>query len=621
MAQRGYGSFIGPGKNAAAPLSRRTCHPVAHPAAGPPSGQRKAPAYATGNLRTATVRHRGRRGQPPPPGAYDEPMPSTEDPAPQVTDLPPSDEPGGTTLRRLRERLGPLVLQVECAPQGEDVLIGRQVIHDLCEPVPAQADGVLLVVGGSPDREDCREAIRQAGAARYSAVVVKARGTDLAAAAGAAEAAGVALLVAPDDMPWRHFDALVTAATSAFGPAQDTYSSIGIGDLFPLANAIAYQVGGAITIEDPLGHVLAYSNLPHQEIDEIRRQGILGRQTPDRPTNLDEYQRVIRAEGPVRFVIPDTEHINRLAVAVRAGPQLLGLLWALDGTPALGEGAEAALEEAAKVTALHLLRARSHRDPDRWNRGEALVSLLDGAVSGSTAAAQLGIPADTSTTVVAIAQAAPEEMPGLGGARIVDLVSLYCEAWHPQALCTTTGGLVYALLPTRTDPGAERRVVRFAENVVTTVQRSAGLALQVGIGVAAARLDDVPAGRRTADRVLRALAGDPQAPTIATVSDVRSRVTLMELTERGAPSVDLPAGPVQRIIEHDAQHSTTYAQSLLAYLDAFGEAIPAAGRLAVHENTLRYRIRRIQELFDLDLDDPDTRLVVWLQLRLHQITS
>jgi DNA-binding PucR family transcriptional regulator len=95
----------------------------------------------------------------------------------------------------------------------------------------------------------------------------------------------------------------------------------------------------------------------------------------------------------------------------------------------------------------------------------------------------------------------------------------------------------------------------------------------------------------------------------------------MELTERGAPSVDLPAGPVQRIIEHDAQHSTTYAQSLLAYLDAFGEAIPAAGRLAVHENTLRYRIRRIQELFDLDLDDPDTRLVVWLQLRLHQITS
>ena len=36
----------------------------------------------------------------------------------------------------------------------------------------------------------------------------------------------------------------------------------------------------------------------------------------------------------------------------------------------------------------------------------------------------------------------------------------------------------------------------------------------------------------------------------------------------------------------------------------------------MHENTLRYRIRRIEELFDLDLADPDVRLVAWLQLRL-----
>ncbi|WP_327238330.1 helix-turn-helix domain-containing protein [Streptomyces sp. NBC_01317] len=78
---------------------------------------------------------------------------------------------------------------------------------------------------------------------------------------------------------------------------------------------------------------------------------------------------------------------------------------------------------------------------------------------------------------------------------------------------------------------------------------------------------------------------------------------------------------MQAIIEHDRSRATTYAPSLPAYLDAFGEALPAAGRLGVHENTLRCRIRRVQELFGLDLDEPDTRLVTWLQLRLHQITS
>jgi DNA-binding PucR family transcriptional regulator len=37
----------------------------------------------------------------------------------------------------------------------------------------------------------------------------------------------------------------------------------------------------------------------------------------------------------------------------------------------------------------------------------------------------------------------------------------------------------------------------------------------------------------------------------------------------------------------------------------------------VHENTLRYRIRRLAEIFDMTFDDPDDRLLAWLQLRVH----
>ncbi len=526
---------------------------------------------------------------------------------------------GHLTLRRLRDTLGPLVLHVECAPHGEDVTVGGQLIQGLHEPVPPLPEGLLMLVGGHVGAEETREAIRQAGAAGYRTVVVKPRGGDLGTAVSAAREAGVALCTVPDNLPWRHFDALVTAVTGALEPAAGRYDSVGIGDLFALANVIAHQVGGAVTIEDPQGHVLAHSSLPHQEIDDIRRKAILGRQTPHREGNSDEYRRVIRATGPVRFDIPAADHTDRLAVAVRAGSQLLGLLWVLDGDPALGDGAEAALDEAAKVTALHLLRARTHRDPDRWRRAEVLGSLLDGGLSGRTAAAQLGLSHEASTVVVAFARPVPEEIPGLAGARIVDLVNLYCEAWHPQALCTAAGGTVYALLPLRGDDTAVQRIVRFAENICDTVQRSTNLALSAGISAIGERLDQVAACRRTADRVLRALAVAPEPAAVATVDDVRSRVLLLELLERGAPGEELAPGPVQRIIAHDARHSSTYAASLLAYLNAFGEAIPAAARLSVHENTLRYRIRRIQKLFELDLDDPDTRLAAWLQLRLHEL--
>ncbi|RFU87000.1 PucR family transcriptional regulator [Streptomyces triticagri] len=512
-----------------------------------------------------------------------------------------------------------MVLRLECAPAGEDIPVGPQIIHGLHEPLMVSPSGFLILVGGAAEDSGTLEVIARAGETGCSAVVLKSYGADLTSAVSAARQAGIALCTVPDDMPWRHFDALVTAASGALEPAQDTYASVGLGDLFALANVIAYQVGGAVSIEDPRGHVLAHSSLPHQEIDEIRRSAILGRQTPHRPGNSAEYERVIRADGPVRFDIPADDHTDRLAMAVRAGSQLLGLVWVLDGSPALGDGAESALEEAAKVTALHLLRARTHRDPSRRHRAEALASLLDGEIGGRTAAGQLGLAQEAGTVVVAFAQSAPEETPGLAGARIVDLVNLYCEAWHPQALCVAAGATVYALLPVRNDAGAQQRVVKFAENVCDTVRRSTQVVLKAGIGARNDRLDRVPAGRRTADRVLRALAADGGRLEAATVEDVRSRVTLLEYLDRGASNADLGPGPVQRIIEHDESNDSAYGISLLAYLDAFGEAIPAAARLSIHENTLRYRIRRIQKLFGLDLDDPETRLVTWLQLSLHQL--
>ena len=42
--------------------------------------------------------------------------------------------------------------------------------------------------------------------------------------------------------------------------------------------------------------------------------------------------------------------------------------------------------------------------------------------------------------------------------------------------------------------------------------------------------------------------------------------------------------------------------------------IDAAKSLDVHVNTVRYRLSRVEPLFGIDLDDAETRLLVWLQL-------
>jgi len=69
------------------------------------------------------------------------------------------------------------------------------------------------------------------------------------------------------------------------------------------------------------------------------------------------------------------------------------------------------------------------------------------------------------------------------------------------------------------------------------------------------------------------------------------------------------------MLAHDADNGTPYAESVLAYLSANADVPAAAHVVAVHPNTFRYRLRRARELFELDLEDPDVRLVTWLQLR------
>ena len=57
-------------------------------------------------------------------------------------------------------------------------------------------------------------------------------------------------------------------------------------------------------------------------------------------------------------------------------------------------------------------------------------------------------------------------------------------------------------------------------------------------------------------------------------------------------------------------------ESLETYLACFGDVRTAAARVHVHPNTLRYRIRRVEQILDVDLTDSDARLLVEMQLRL-----
>jgi hypothetical protein len=520
-------------------------------------------------------------------------------------------------LGQVLDALGPSLLHLATASPGADAPVSGVLIHEPRAALPPVRHAMLLAVGMRPASAEAKDLVRHASRAGFAALVVKGYGEPIADLAAVAEDAGIALLAADEDMAWHHLDALVSSALAAIARSGRGGPAPAMGDLFALANAVAAMVGGATAIEDPHRRILAYSTLPGQPIDEDRRQGILGLQVPFIPVNDAQYRELARTAQVRRFTAGPGS-MPRLAVAVRAGADLLGSIWVVDPDGRFGPEADEALAEAADVAALHLLTARTAADLARQQRGDLLRRLLADPASAAVVASQLGLDADAPVAVAAfiVTSGDPDGVVAAHAAmRFTDLVSLHCEARFGRHGCALIDGTVYALLPAR--PSASHRDL--VAGIARRAQQALSVPIRAGLGSQVAGLRAAAASRQDADLVLRVLAaqpGEPDEPRVAAIDEVRASATLAELARDLSVTPRLCEGAGPAIRRYDAEHGTAYASTLLAYLDANSDIAAAAGRLSVHPNTCRYRLARAQEISGLRLADPDERLVLWLQLRL-----
>jgi purine catabolism regulator len=74
-------------------------------------------------------------------------------------------------------------------------------------------------------------------------------------------------------------------------------------------------------------------------------------------------------------------------------------------------------------------------------------------------------------------------------------------------------------------------------------------------------------------------------------------------------------GLLRPLRDHDATSRGDLVASLHAWLSHHGQWDAAAADLGVHRHTLRYRMRRVEEILGRSLDDPEVRMELWLALK------
>ncbi|EHR52514.1 hypothetical protein SacmaDRAFT_4328 [Saccharomonospora marina XMU15] len=513
------------------------------------------------------------------------------------------------SVRSVVDRVGPTLLRAvrlpaDC-PAVSDVVIAEPGTSQL-----AAGDLVLGVAAG--DVNASVELVRACARKGAAAVLLKPPQASEPAVRRAADAAGTGLVEVHAATSWAQLVWLLRTVLDAIADETDaleTHDDPAASDLFRLADAVASVVDAPVTIEDTNSRVLAYS--ARQDVtDPARVATIMGRRIPDDVLARFRSRGVFRelSRGRQTIFVP-AQHdgtLPRLIVPIRMGGELLGSMWAVVPGPVADERA-AAFADTAPVVALHLLRRRAHADMRRRASAELLRALLGGEVSAREAAAELDLEA-VPHRVVAVETAGEDPLDG-EGLRLA-LLERLTRGIGRGPVGTQSGGLVYLVVPDGTGRGSWARLRTALAEVPTG--RGAG-ELRAAAG-SARELDELARSRAEAEETLGLLRSGVLPGGLACFDEVWPSLVLHRAAGAAGQARVGELGPLPLLCEHDATNGTDFVSTLYEWLRYPGQPRLAAGALAIHPNTLRYRMRRLLELVPLDLDDPDVRLALLSQL-------
>jgi purine catabolism regulator len=184
-------------------------------------------------------------------------------------------------------------------------------------------------------------------------------------------------------------------------------------------------------------------------------------------------------------------------------------------------------------------------------------------------------------------------------------------------LVAPVGKFLCALLPA----GSDDELFALAGRLHARIARATGSSLQAGAGRTVAP-GDLRRGFHEARCALeaRALAlnGANGTLALATYRDLGSFQLLLSLQDDDALRLfcDSILAPIE---DSEGAYGGELLRSLEAFIECNGQWERAAKALFCHRHTLRYRIRRVEELTGRSLDSARDRIDFWLALRGREL--
>jgi purine catabolism regulator len=519
------------------------------------------------------------------------------------------------TVRGLVAEMG---LALAAGEEGADVPVRWVHISELLDPTPWLSGGELLLTTGIQLDTEARQrefvrllAGRHLAGLGFGIGFTHERLPD--AVVEEAAIAGFPLFEVPYELP---FIALTEKAFTRIVNEQYEVLQRGIAihkrlerivleerGLDEVVRALASATGGAITVLTARGEPIASKHfrrdLPAAALDEVREEARRRSVAAGQGAEATEF-----APGH-----PDLEGralVLPVSTRGRGAPQ--AWLVAARDAGKLGDFERLILQQAATVVALELMRQRAMRDTERRLAGDVLAEALTGRLSEAELTARMrpfGVGSQAAVLVFS-------EEAGRAAEAEADLDRFLADA-GVGALVAPRATLLCAVVDARDGLDAVELAGRARD----------ALAPEYGpLRAAASRSAPVGALRRSFHEARCALEAamlaNGHAPEVASYRDLGAFELLLSLQDDEALRLycDSVLGPLE-----DGEYGDELIRSLEAFIEQNGQWERAARELYCHRHTLRYRIRRVEQLTGRDLSSARDRIEFWLALRARELVT
>ncbi|MFD4658118.1 PucR family transcriptional regulator [Kitasatospora sp. NPDC058444] len=389
-----------------------------------------------------------------------------------------------------------------------------------------------------------------------------------------------------------------------------------------LVDGLAEELGRSVVLDDPLVRLICTSRHFGDE-DRVRVRTLL------QGIADDEAIRYVLSQGVARWtrpgVLPGRDDLGlqpRYCVPIRERGHVLGILMVVAVGEPLTTAETEAIDRVARAVAGEMYAERLASDENEEHiRG--LVSRLVGSDSTTRCAAHQRVvddgllPAGPHVVVTSVTVSGQYGPSGQTEVALRAALEPYRRTRTARGLAMVDQDRAVLVQVFEREP-AEEDLEQQCRAVVRSLTTFLGPEPAVAVGVG---------GRRTAladawisyDQARVAVRAARRLPRLEGVGDwerLGEYAVFLQLPESALDDSLLPK-PLRRLLEGGG--NARLEETLRCYLDNAGSVPKTAEVLELHRTSLYYRLRQIQEITGLDLDDGAHRLQLHLGLRLRDL--